>query len=95
MMQTIYVLVCVCTGYSVMRLWIVLVILTITTPVYAQTVGSTSGAMSTVDISNPANSTNHLITTPTVVAPGLAAAIRRLGNCFSQTLDLLGLPQLE
>jgi hypothetical protein len=30
--------------------------------------------MSTVDISNPANSTNHLITTPTVVAPGLAAA---------------------
>jgi hypothetical protein len=74
MMKTIYVLVCVCTGYSVMRLWIVLVILTITTPVYAQTVGSTSGAMSTVDISNPANSTNHLITTPTVVAPGLAAA---------------------
>jgi hypothetical protein len=30
--------------------------------------------MSTVDISNPSNSTNHLITTPTVVAPGLAAA---------------------
>ncbi len=29
------------------------------------------------------------------VAPGLATAIRRLGNCFSQALDLLGLPQLE
>lgn len=29
------------------------------------------------------------------VAPTLAAAVRRLGNCFSQALDLLGLPQLE
>jgi hypothetical protein len=29
------------------------------------------------------------------VAPGLAAAVRRLGNCFSLALDLLGLPQLE
>lgn len=29
------------------------------------------------------------------VAPGLATAIRRLGNCFSQALELLGLPQLE
>jgi hypothetical protein len=48
--------------------------LLITTPAYAQTLGSTSGAASTVDISNPATSTNHLITTPTVVAPGLAAA---------------------
>jgi hypothetical protein len=60
--------------FSVVRLWIILVALMIATPVYAQTLGSTSGAMSTVDISNPANSTNHLITTPTVVAPGLAAA---------------------
>jgi len=29
------------------------------------------------------------------VAPSLAAAVRRLGNCFSQALSLLGLPQLE
>ena len=29
------------------------------------------------------------------VAPTLAAAVRKLGNCFSQALDLLGFPQLE
>jgi hypothetical protein len=29
------------------------------------------------------------------VAPTLAAAVRKLGNCFSQALSLLGLPQLE
>jgi predicted transposase YbfD/YdcC len=29
------------------------------------------------------------------VAPSLASAIRRLGNCFSQALGLLGIPQLE
>jgi predicted transposase YbfD/YdcC len=29
------------------------------------------------------------------IAPGLAAAVRRLGNCFSLALSLLGLPQLE
>jgi predicted transposase YbfD/YdcC len=29
------------------------------------------------------------------VAPSLAAAVRRLSNCFSQALGLLGLPQLE
>jgi len=29
------------------------------------------------------------------VAPGLATAIRRLGNCLSQALSLLGLPQFE
>jgi predicted transposase YbfD/YdcC len=38
------------------------------------------------------NSIVHLVKD---VAPGLATAIRRLGNCFSQALDLLGLPQLE
>jgi hypothetical protein len=57
-----------------MRLWVALLALTITTPVCAQTLGSTSGASSAVNISNPASSTSHLITTPTVVAPGLAAA---------------------
>jgi predicted transposase YbfD/YdcC len=38
------------------------------------------------------NSIIHLVQE---VAPGLATAIRRLGNCFSQALDLLGLPQVE
>jgi hypothetical protein len=44
-------------------------------PAFAQT-ATTSGANSTVNISNPANtsSTAKLITTPTVVAPGLAVA---------------------
>src|SRR6185437_15082076 len=37
------------------------------------------------------NSIIHLVKD---VAPSLATAIRRLGNCFSQALDLLGLPQL-
>jgi hypothetical protein len=31
----------------------------------------------------------------TVVAPGLASAIRTMNNCLSQALTLLGLPQLE
>jgi hypothetical protein len=57
-----------------MRLSVVFVLLTITTPVCAQTLGSTSGASSTIDITNPASTTSRLITTPTVVAPGLAAA---------------------
>jgi hypothetical protein len=57
-----------------MRLWVTLLALTITTPVCAQTLGSTSGASSAINISNPANTTSRLITTPTVVAPGLAAA---------------------
>lgn len=30
-----------------------------------------------------------------IVAPNLAAAMRRLNNCFSQALRFLGLPQLE
>lgn len=29
------------------------------------------------------------------VAPSLAAAVRKLNNCFSLALDLLGLPHLE
>jgi hypothetical protein len=57
-----------------MRLRIALLILAMTTPVYAQTMGSTSGAASSVDINSPSSTTNRLITTPTVAAPGLAAA---------------------
>ena len=29
------------------------------------------------------------------VGPSLAAAMRKLSNCFSQALDCLGLPQIE
>jgi hypothetical protein len=59
---------------SAMRLRIAAILLTISTPLCAQTLGSTSGASSTLDITNPANSTTRLVTTPTVVPPGLAAA---------------------
>jgi hypothetical protein len=38
------------------------------------------------------NSIIHLVKD---VAPSLAAAIRRLGNCFSRALELLGLPPVE
>lgn len=53
-----------------MRLRLALAILTITSPVYAQTMGSSSGASSSVDINSPSTSTNRLITTPTIAAPG-------------------------
>ena len=60
-----------------MRMWIVLFILSMTTPVFAQvTTGSTSGASSAINISNPANTSSktRLITPPGVIAPGLTAA---------------------
>jgi hypothetical protein len=56
-----------------MRIWLVLAAILISTPVLAQT-GTTSGASSAINITNPASSTTRLVTTPTVVAPGLAAA---------------------
>ena len=60
-----------------MRLRTTLVILSITSiscPAFAQSNASSAGSTSMVEISNPANLTSRLITTPTVVAPGLAAA---------------------
>lgn len=39
------------------------------------------------------NSLIHLLSD--VAAPSLAAAMRTMGNCFSQALAFLGLPQLE
>ena len=61
-----------------MRL-VAMLLLSMSTPVCAQTVATTSGAMSMVDITDPpaasgGDPTTHLITPPTVVAPGLAAA---------------------
>ena len=62
-----------------MRLLASLIILSITAisnQVYAQANSSSSGSMSMINFSNPATttSTNRLVTTPTVAAPGLAAA---------------------
>jgi hypothetical protein len=75
-----------------MRVWIAFFILTIATPVCAQTTtGSTSGASSMVDINSPANTTAHVITTPTVAAPGLAAAgIETCLGSASGGLSLMG-----
>ena len=76
-----------------MRLWITFVALSISTPVFAQTLGSTSGASSAINISNPASttSTNRLITPPTVVAPSLAAAgIETCLGSSSGGLSLMG-----
>lgn len=57
-----------------MRIWLLFAVLSLatSTSVFAQ--GTTSGAQSSINITNPASSTTRLITTPTVVAPGLAAA---------------------
>jgi hypothetical protein len=74
-----------------MRFRIALVVLTISSPVYAQTMGSSSGASSSVDINSPSTSTTRLITTPTIAAPGLAAA--GVETCLGSTaggLSLMG-----
>lgn len=80
-----------------MRMCIALVALSISTPVFAQTMGSMSGATSMVNISSPAStnststSTNKVITPPTVVAPGLAAAgIETCLGSASGGLSLMG-----
>ena len=76
-----------------MRVWIAFLALSISTPVFGQNLGSTSGASSAINISNPASttSTNRLITPPTVVAPGLAAAgIETCLGSSSGGLSLMG-----
>jgi len=74
-----------------MRLLIALMALTITTPLYAQTMGSTSGASSAINITNPASTTSRIVTTPTVVPPGLAAAgIETCLGSASGGLSLMG-----
>jgi hypothetical protein len=60
-----------------MRLRVAFLVLAISTPAYAQAVATTPGAMSVVSISDPPNNasvTNRVVTPPTVIAPGLAAA---------------------
>ena len=57
-----------------MRMWAALALLLIASPVCAQTTGSTSGSMAVINSSDPASTTSRVISAPTVVAPGLAAA---------------------
>jgi hypothetical protein len=77
-----------------MRLRLTALILLMTTPVYAQGVATTSGATSMVNIADPpasASTTNHVITPPTIVAPGLAAAgIETCLGSASGGLSLMG-----
>lgn len=76
-----------------MRLSIALLALSISTPALAQDFGSTSGATSMVNVSSPAEttSTSRVITTPTVVAPGLAAAgVETCLGSASGGLSLMG-----
>lgn len=59
-----------------MRKWIVFLVLSAATPVSAQEFGSSSGASSSIYMNSPSSTTskNRLVTPPTVVPPGLAAA---------------------
>jgi len=79
-----------------MRL-LALLMLSLSTPVCAQTVGSSSGAMAMVNISDPpadppsSTITNRLVTPPNVVAPGLAAAgVETCLGSASAGLSLMG-----
>jgi len=70
----------------------ILVLLAASAPAYAQT-ATTSGAMSMVNISDPANvnTTTRLTTPPTIVAPGLAAAgVETCLGSASGGLSLMG-----
>jgi hypothetical protein len=76
-----------------MRLGITALVLVMSTPVFAQ--GTTSsGAMSMVNVSDPppsSSTTAHLVTPPTTVAPGLAAAgIETCLGSASGGLSLMG-----
>jgi hypothetical protein len=77
-----------------MRLHLAALILVMATPVYAQGVATSSGAMSMVNIADPPPSTStttHLVTPPTTVAPGLAAAgIETCLGSASGGLSLMG-----
>jgi hypothetical protein len=73
-----------------------ILMLSMATPVCAQTVATQSGAMSMVNITDPpadpnTNVTNHVITPPGIVAPGLAAAgIETCLGSSSGGLSLMG-----
>lgn len=70
----------------------ILLLLAVSAPAYAQS-ATTSGAMSMVNISDPANvnTATRLTTPPTVVAPGLAAAgVETCLGSASGGLSLMG-----
>ena len=75
-----------------MRVWIAIAILFITSPAYAQTMESTSGATSMINMPDPPSTTTSvLLAAPTVVAPGLAAAgIETCLGSASGGLSVLG-----
>jgi hypothetical protein len=74
-----------------MRLWATLTVLLMSTPVYAQNMGSTSGATSMINMNDPSNIVSRVITPPSVVAPGLAAAgIETCLGSASGGLSLMG-----
>jgi hypothetical protein len=74
-----------------MRVFVALAVLFITNPVYAQTMGSTSGASSIINMSDPSSTTNRLITAPSLAAPGLAAAgVETCLGSASGGLSLMG-----
>lgn len=57
-----------------MRLLAALTLLVMTTPVYAQNMGTTSGSMAMINSSDPSSVYTRVLTPPGMVAPGLAAA---------------------
>ncbi len=76
-----------------MRLSIAVAVFMAATPAYAQQIGTSSGATSSINITNPSSttSTNRLITPPTVAAPGLTAS--GVETCLGSTsagLSLMG-----
>jgi hypothetical protein len=74
-----------------MRALVALVVLLITSPVYAQSSGSSSGASAVINMSDPASVTNRLVTTPSLVAPGLTAAgVETCLGSASGGLSLMG-----
>jgi hypothetical protein len=74
-----------------MRICVALLAVGISTSAYAQNIGTTSGASSAINITNPADIRTRLITPPTVVAPGLAAAgIETCLGSSSGGLSLMG-----
>jgi hypothetical protein len=84
-------------GLSVMRVRLLAILmLSMATPVCAQSVATQSGAMSMVNITDPPanpnqNITTHLVTPPGIVAPGLAAAgIETCLGSASGGLSLMG-----
>jgi len=75
-----------------MRVWIAFAILLMTTPVYAQTAGSTSGASAVINnTTDPPGPDSRVTAAPTVVAPGLAAAgVETCLGSASGGLSLMG-----